>query len=89
MRAKAGRRAEAGRRTSVDGPRADPELAFHPLELGEELVAHHPRRERILTPLAVGQPNAYDVPTAWVVDVKGLDLQREGRRAAGREGRRG
>ena len=83
-------RLEMGVGSAVCG-RTDAELLLHPLDLREELVAHHSGGKCILAPLAVGQPDAHDV--AGVVDVERLDfldvgdvrleLQRGGREERG------
>ena len=54
------------------GGRTDAELLLHPLDLREELVAHHSGGKCILAPLAVGQSDAHDV--AGVVHVERFDL---------------
>ena len=59
-------------RWAVVGGRTDAELLLHPLDLREELVAHHSGGKRILAPLAVGQPDAHDV--AGVVHIERFDL---------------
>ena len=64
-----------GRRWTVGGvrcERTDAELLLHPLDLREELVAHHSGGKCILAPLAVGQSDAHDV--AGVVHVERLDF---------------